>query len=144
MIVNCMEIHGLKNNCSIKICDNTKKTAILIESDKNQQIIIKNILFDLGFNVKISDRSIDAVMLLSSYTYDLIVMRDNLPHVNALLLIKLISFGRQFSRNKNSNIFVSLERKNHDNDIKKFFKENVICKFLEYPININSFKKFFD
>ncbi len=118
------------------------RNCVFRTSVGGDQIYHKKILSDLSFNVTLSDRSLDAAKLLSYNTYDLIVMKDRLPGINALLLMKLISFGRQTSRNKESIICLLCQQKYLNFEFKNVFSSHGFNNFLDYPILTEDLMRF--
>lgn len=110
------------------------KKALLIECDRVLQAQHQGVMTDLGLQVTLAKDDREASQLLDEHPYGLILIRDALPTINALLLMRIIQYGRQYVHNKNSVICLACPPEALSEEFKAIFLAHGFNRFLTLPI----------
>lgn len=119
-------------------------SALLVESDPQLQALHHQALLELGFQVTMASDDRIAATLLSKNTYSIIMIHDALPFINAFLLMKLIQYDYQASRNKHSLICLSCPKEALEIESKAIFLAFGFEHFLAFPISSDDIRNTID
>lgn len=70
--------------------NNTKKHILVVEDDDISQFLIQKMMNDLGYDSQIVSNGIEAIEVLSSNSFDLILMDIEMPIINGFETTKRI------------------------------------------------------
>lgn len=112
----------------------SNKSALLVESDSQLLELHQKTIEELYFQVSIAKDDRIATNLLAQNAYDLIIIHDSLPVINALLLMKIIQYSQQSTRNKQAIICLSSSKNMLVEEYKLVFMAHGFKFFLESPI----------
>lgn len=113
----------------------SNKSALLVESDSQLLELHQKTIEELYFQVSIAKDDRIATNFLAQNAYDLIIIHDSLPVINALLLMKIIQNCPQLFRNKNSTICLSCPKESLTNEFKTIFYRHGFKDIIESPIS---------
>lgn len=114
--------------------------ALLIESNSRMIISYQKTIESLGFQVSIATNNRSATDFLARYAYRLVIIHEKLPEINALLLMKIIQYSHQASRNKQAVICLSCSKEILTDDLKSIFLAHGFRHFIDSPIDTDNLK----
>lgn len=111
------------------------KKILLIEDNVMNSELVKDVLVLENFDVTIVDNALDALVLLDSYSFHLILTDINLPKMDG------IEFLRQ-ARQKSKNSFIVAMSSDSETYSGKRFDQIGFNGFIQKPFKINELRDF--
>ena len=119
---------------------NKIQQALLVESDCNLQALQQSVLAGLGFQVTLAVDDRVATGFLATRVFDLIIIHDAFPAVNALLLMKIIHHSAQSYRNKNARVCLAYAKGELIDELKALFWGHGFRHFLTVPLTTEALR----
>lgn len=124
--------------------ENKTKHALLVESNLHLQALQQDVLADLGFQVTVAIDGRAATQLLAARVFELIILHEALPTVNALLLMKIIHYSTQSYRNKNAMICLAYSTGELVDELTLLFWAHGFRHFLTVPVTAEALQCVWD
>ena len=104
--------------------------VLLVEDNKSNQLLMSILLDEIGLNTTIANDGVEAVNLVTSNDYDIILMDENMPNMNGIEATSLIK-----KMEHKSHIPIIAVTANALKDDKKKFIEAGMDSYLSKPID---------